>query len=125
MATNAAIASPEPFVRTIEMVALPTMPIRTHSLPTTLHIAEKGAMSVPMMSNAPIGAPNPFRASMENVIVIVATIQVPILTNHHPSDTIPFLEDTQAVQVPADPFFASPKPTRWSIVMILFPHLPV
>lgn len=123
--TNATEASPEPSVRTIEMVFLPAMPVRTDSLPLTLHIAEKGAATVAMMPNTSVGTPSPSGSFMENMVVIVAAVKVPILAHHHPPHTIPLLQDTQAIQIPADTFLAAPEPTRWTVVMILFPQLPV
>jgi hypothetical protein len=51
---NASIATPEPATRTVEMILLPEMPVRTDLAPLV-----ECATTVEMMSNAPVTAPRP------------------------------------------------------------------
>ena len=77
-----------------------------------------------MDSDAAESTPSPMSASMQLVIEVVATIQVPVRTNLEPFHTIPAFLNAQTMPVSTDTAKATPEPATCTVVVILLAHFP-
>lgn len=102
------------------------MPVGTHAAPMALVIPVESAQAVPVHANSAEAAPYPFVSAMQMVIVVVASVQVPVTSHVVPASSIPAPEDTQAVSMPANfPVMVGPEPTRLFVVMVSSPQVPI
>jgi len=83
------------------------------------------AEAVLMMTNAAITAPDPARASMQPMAVMITPDEMPISSNDMPSATIPAFENAHAVQVITNSPLPSPEPSVRAVVVVLSPQGPV
>lgn len=126
MASNATSASPEPPCWPVVMIASPQMPIRSHTSPATLVVSVHCSATVQMDADSAEGSPHPSHTSMMTMVEPVATPQMPIRSHPMPSGSIPALQHTQAVLVPADTtIMVGPEPTTWSIILVATPKMPI
>jgi len=124
--TDAAVGiGPEPTGTLVVMIATPQMPIRTHTTPMALMVPVQCAQSIQMNTNAPIPTPSPLVPSVQMVIVVVPTVQVPVRSDIVPSCTIPAPQNPEAVQMSSNPSITSPEPARSPVVVIATPQVPV
>jgi len=117
--------SKEPLGRSVIVVSLPQMPVRSHKAPSTLNITEKRTEAVEVDTNSPKSTPNPFSAAVQLVIVIITFPQVPIRPHFAPSCSIPSSENAQTVPVATKAAPAPPEPAAGPIVMVLLPQMPI
>jgi len=59
------------------------------------------------------------------MVVIIASVQVPISSNVVPSRARPASQDAQTVQVPPNPSVPAPEPARTLVVMVASVQMPV
>jgi len=122
---NATPPSPEPARSPVVMVSAPEMPVRANASPMALVVAVQGSQSVEVNSDATITAPSPAVPSMEMMVVIVATPQVPVCADCMPPSPGPTLEDASAVEMAADSPIATPEPTWALVVVVPTPQMPI
>jgi hypothetical protein len=90
-----------------------------------LIIAVKRAQAVQVDANSPEASPGPPVPSMQMVIVVVPTVQVPIRSDIVPSCSIEAPQNPEAVQMSSNPAITSPEPTRSPVVVVATPQMPV
>jgi len=78
-----------------------------------------------MRINFLISTPSPLSASVETMVVVVLTVQVPVSTYPDPLCARPSTEDAKTVQVAANALCFAPEPSIWSVVVITLPQMPV
>jgi hypothetical protein len=116
---------PEPAWSLVVVISPPQMPVRTHTTPTSLVIAVQRAQSVTMNANAPEPSPTPLCSAMMFVIVMVATVQMPVSTDNHPFCTCPTLEDAHAVEVSTNAAETTPEPSIGSVILVATVEVPI
>jgi len=122
---NPSVLSPKPFWGTIIMISFPHVPIRPHTLPTTLVVLVQRAESISVKTNTLEPSPSPGEASMQTMIVKVAVDTMPVPTNNHPFRTSPPLIDALAVPITADSLPCAPEPSRTLVEMLALPYVPI
>jgi hypothetical protein len=90
---NSSVPTPEPTSRLVVMVASPQVPVRAHATPMALIVAIECAQAVQVHANSPESAPSPLCSSMQTVVIMVATPQVPIGAHLYPFGSSPTLQD--------------------------------
>jgi len=124
-ATSNVAVGPEPARPAVVVVASPQMPVRTHATPMALIIAVKRAQAIQVDANSPEASPGPPVPSVQMVIVVVPTVQVPIRSDIVPSCSIEAPQNPEAVQMSSNPAITSPEPTRSLVVVVATPQMPV
>jgi len=127
MAANSLVAaSPEPAWALVVVVFAPKSPVLACMLPLALDVDKEAVQSIAMNTDTTVVVcPNPLPLAMMAMIVVVASDQVPILSNDNPPCASPAFQDAQAVQVAANATVAAPEPSVRSIVMFFPPQMPV
>jgi len=125
MPSNATRTTPSPSVWPVIMVALQQMPIRAHTTPMALLIAGQDTQSVQVKTNTLGLAPTPANSTMQTVIVMVAAVDAPELSDDDPTRTSPAPLHSQAIPMTVDTPRCTPTPTIWSVVFVSFPEVPV
>ena len=104
----AVMVCPEPPRALVVMVAPVQVPIRAHPAPMALVIAVQRAQAVEMHANPTIAAPGPAMPSVQAVIVVIPSVQMPVAAHVVPPTSIPTLEDALSVEVPPNASVAAP-----------------
>jgi hypothetical protein len=85
VASHSPVSSPEPSWTLVVVVPPPQVPVGTHILPMALVVFIEHASTVSVHANTFEPAPCPACASMELVIVSIATVEVPVSANTDPT----------------------------------------
>jgi len=125
MPTNAFVASPEPARSLPEMSSAPQMPVRAHAAPVALVISVQSPQPIEMDANAAVAAPSPPCSTVQVVIVVIPSDQVPVTSDIVPPCTIPAPQNSQTIQMSTNPSIATPEPAGSSEVPVFLPKVPI
>lgn len=123
--SDSPVLAPCPACWFVVVVALPEMPISSNFLVTSLHVAVQGSATVKMMTNALVLAPAPLSSAMVAMIVPVAAVELPKLTDHNPATSVITFEDAQTVKVTANAFGTAIEPATSFVEVVALEHGPV
>jgi hypothetical protein len=87
--------------------------------------AAKDPSAIEMNSNASVTSPEPPILAVKPVLVMVFSVEVPVLANHNPAAPIPALQNTQPVEMATDAPVPTPEPAARAVEVILLPEMPV
>jgi len=124
MAIDTTIRAPKPFPSLVIVVLAPHMPICANASPLPLVISPTNTVAVQVNSNTTVTSPRFTGSAVQLMVVMVATVKMPVLPHNDPTTTCPTLQDSQAVQVPCDSAVTSPTPTTSFVIVVLLPQLP-
>jgi len=125
MTANAPVSAPKPSWAPVVMVASPEVPVRTDPTPVTLIITIQSPQTIAVHANSAVATPDPAVLSMEVMIVVIASPEMPVLSHGVPSCSSPALVDAPAVEVARNTPVTTPDPARSFVVVIPTPEMPV
>ena len=78
-----------------------------------------------MHTNAPVAAPDPSGPAVQAMVVMVPTVEMPILPHNAPMSAVPALVNAQAVQMATDATVPSPEPSGSLVIVVATMQVPV
>jgi len=91
----------------------------------TLVVAVQCAQPIEVDTNAAISTPRPAMSSMQTVIVVIPSVEMPISAYDVPATAIPTFQDSLTVKVATNSSVSAPIPS-WTLVVVVFaPEIPV
>jgi len=101
------------------------MPVGTHSAPVSLIVPIQNTQTVEMMADSAILSPSPLRATMEAVVIMVSSPQVPVASDIVTASPVPSAEGSQSVKMSANSTELAPEPLGSLVVVIPSVQIPV
>jgi len=117
---------PKPSRSFVIMFPSPKMPICSNPSPVALVITVQCAQAVQVDTNTAISTPLPSVPAMKVVVVVVATIQMPVAAHIAPVCASPTLVHPETVSMAANlAVVVGPEPARTLVVMVATPQMPI
>jgi len=91
----------------------------------TLIVTVQGTQPIQVHTDTPVTSPCPPMSPMEMMVVVIASVQVPVAADFVPPRAVESLKNAQAIQMAAHAAVSTPDPSGSSIVVVAPVEMPV